>query len=118
MKQSYAEQMFYEAFDAWPEEGLYPRSQIKLLVVLDERLPNIFESHGVTIDGFSWRYDSPYGVFTLRVTYKNKPYVVITSGRQPSLCLQQQLLLLEQGSLTLKADKYRGNLTREIQVVQ
>ncbi len=117
MKQSQVEQMFDDILHNVPVDSPWPRSQFKLLIVMDERLPNVFEDHGVTVDGYSWSYGSPYGTFCLRVTYKGERWVALTSGRKASLCLQKQLELLSEGRLPLKADKYRGNLTGKVQVV-
>lgn len=117
MKQSIVEQMFEEFLDRVPLDCPWTRSQIKALVVLDERMTNILDDHGLSYGGVSWKPGTPYGTLTLRTTYKGEAYVSFTSERSLSICVGMMVSMLHQHRLVLKPDKYKKNLTGKNQVV-
>jgi hypothetical protein len=117
VKQQPIEQMFESWLETVPEHPDWTHSQIKALIMLDNRMLNVLEPHGLAYDGFSWRPGVPYGILCLKTTYQGEAYVTFITERSLSICVGILGRMLKENRLVLKPDKYRGHLRGKDQVV-
>jgi len=118
VKQSKVEQMFEDWLGAVPESVHWTKSQIKALIMLDDRMLNVLEPHGLGYDGFSWRPGIPYGTLCVKLTYDSMPYVSFVTGKSLSLCVAIFGRMLRESRLVIKPDRFRAGCGGSDKVIQ
>lgn len=76
-----AEQVFEEWLETGRWEPWFEESQIRALVLFNERMLNVADDQGFTYRGFSWRPGVPYGLLVVRITKDDKPLVCFLNAR-------------------------------------
>lgn len=105
-ERSYAARLF----DEWIERaGPHPwlsEAQIRALVCVNERLPNVLEDRGLVFRKLSWVDKVPNGLLMVKVTSSEGSFVCFLRARDMLTAFVLFTRKLGEGSIVWKVDKY------------
>lgn len=103
----FAEQVFQDWLEQRDFTPYFSTAQIKALVVLNERMPNVLEDRGLTFDGLSYRPGAPMSLLIVKASEAGEPLVCFINAKTFLNGIVIFLRMLSEERVPWKLDKFR-----------